>query len=79
MSANHTPAGPVTSKCYQRRCRTDAEFAVDQMSWRDLSCARHLGVLIVRRTAAPMSTATVTRLGEQAAQAVTMPAPGTPQ
>ena len=58
----------MNGKCYRPRCKDDAKFAVDQMSWRSLSCVRHLGELIERRTADPMSTGViVTRLGEVAA------------
>lgn len=55
--------------CYRKRCKADAPFAVDQMSWRDHSCAKHLGDLIMNRTAHETLTVTVTRIAVAATPA----------
>lgn len=58
----------MTNRCYRSRCRSAAEFNVDQMAWRSVSCVRHLGELVDRRTTGDLASfaVTVTRISEKA-------------
>ena len=38
--------------CYANRCVKVAEYNVDLGGWRSLSCAGHLGILVIRKVAA---------------------------